>query len=167
MLLSLLSLLLSVAIGEISYGRHHRLSPDNWHELPLLPASLPETQPEYFYYNSTLANTKVRKFIPRILWVAVKHREDSLPQHFQEMIKQNGDWIINICDNQCKDEFMNTVFANTSVTAAYNLINPVAYASKADIWRYCVLYTYGGLYLDDDSLIGTSWSQVSIMLVLN
>jgi mannosyltransferase OCH1-like enzyme len=40
----------------------------------------------------------------------------------------------------------------TSVEWAYNLIRaPPYHASKADLWRYAVMYTYGGMYLDDDS----------------
>jgi mannosyltransferase OCH1-like enzyme len=31
------------------------------------------------------------------------------------------------------------------------MISPAAGAAKADIWRYAVLYTYGGAYIDDDS----------------
>ena len=46
---------------------------------------------------------------------------------------------------------MNTTFRDTSILWAYNAINPLVGAARADIWRYCVLYTFGGLYLDDDS----------------
>ena len=31
-----------------------------------------------------------------------------------------------------------------------------------DIWRYAVLYTFGGLYLDDDSDIRTSLDEVRL-----
>ena len=43
---------------------------------------------------------------------------------------------------------------------AYHAINPAVGAAKADIWRYCVLYVYGGLYLDDDSDIRTPLDEV-------
>lgn len=33
-------------------------------------------------------------------------------------------------------------------------------ASKADIWRYAVLYTYGGMYIDDDSDMKTPLDEV-------
>ena len=58
---------------------------------------------------------------------------------------------MNVCDNKCKDTFMNRTFADTSILWAYNAINPLVGAARADIWRYCVLYLNGGLYLDDDS----------------
>lgn len=50
-----------------------------------------------------------------------------------------------------KDEFMRRIFANTSLLWAYEAINPICGAAKADIWRYAVLYLYGGVYIDDDS----------------
>ncbi len=44
---------------------------------------------------------------------------------------------------------------------AYNLVRtPQYFASKADIWRYAVLYTYGGMYLDDDSDIRLPLDEV-------
>jgi mannosyltransferase OCH1-like enzyme len=48
-----------------------------------------------------------------------------------------------VTSNEEKDHFMNTVFANTSLLWAYHAIHPQAGAAKADIWRYCVLWTYG------------------------
>ena len=49
----------------------------------------------------------------------------------------------------------------TSVEWAYNLIRtPPYFASKADLWRYAVMYTYGGMYLDDDSDIRTPLDEV-------
>lgn len=41
--------------------------------------------------------------------------------------------------------FIKNNFSNETLTA-YNLLIPTAY--KADLWRYCVLYTYGGVYSD-------------------
>ena len=37
---------------------------------------------------------------------------------------------------------------------AYTRIKPGAF--KSDLWRYCVLYVYGGFYIDIDSIcLGT------------
>lgn len=47
-------------------------------------------------------------------------------------------------DNMCR-EFIKTNFEN-DVLYAYDKLKPGAY--KADLWRYCVLYVYGGIYLD-------------------
>lgn len=86
---------------------------------------------------------------------------DELPGHIHEFFQRNYKWKnIHICDNTCKDEFMNTIFANTSVQWAYSLINMAYAASKADLWRYAVLYTYGGMYIDDDSDIKVPLDEV-------
>ena len=47
-------------------------------------------------------------------------------------------------DNDCR-EFIREFFPD-SVLDAFDQIVPGAY--KADLWRYCVLYIYGGIYLD-------------------
>lgn len=47
-------------------------------------------------------------------------------------------------DNDCR-EFIKKHF-ELDVLKAYNSLIPGAY--KADLWRYCILYKYGGIYLD-------------------
>ena len=47
-------------------------------------------------------------------------------------------------DNMCR-EFIKANF-NEDVVYSFNKLKPGAY--KADLWRYCVLYIYGGIYLD-------------------
>jgi mannosyltransferase OCH1-like enzyme len=47
-------------------------------------------------------------------------------------------------DNECK-EFIKNNFPE-SVLYAYNKLIPQAF--KSDLWRYCVLYINGGIYLD-------------------
>ena len=47
-------------------------------------------------------------------------------------------------DNDCR-EFIKTHFEN-DVLNAFDTLIPGAY--KADLWRYCVLYIHGGIYLD-------------------
>ncbi len=46
-------------------------------------------------------------------------------------------------DKECQD-FMNNM--GSKVIKAYNSLIPTAY--KADLWRYCILYKYGGIYGD-------------------
>lgn len=147
---------------EESHERHHNHGHQNHHhqpsnmqayfsQLPVVPANLP----------TITKNSTYDKQIPRKLWIAVKDRNDPLPPHLKELFDRNSKWEVNICDNACKDEFMANEFYNTSVSAVYNLINPLVGAAKADIWRYSVLYTYGGVYLDDDSDMKTPLDEVS------
>lgn len=72
-----------------------------------------------------------------------------LPPKMNENIirikKQNPEFEYYLYDdNDCrifiKDHFPNNVLV------AYDSLIPYAY--KADLWRYCVLYVYGGIYLD-------------------
>ena len=47
-------------------------------------------------------------------------------------------------DNDCR-EFIKQHF-DSNVLDAYDRLIPGAY--KADLWRYCILYKYGGIYMD-------------------
>jgi mannosyltransferase OCH1-like enzyme len=47
-------------------------------------------------------------------------------------------------DEQCRD-FIRDNFDKKTLEA-YDSLVPGAY--KADLWRYCILYKYGGIYLD-------------------
>jgi hypothetical protein len=111
-------------------------------QLPVMPATLPELEP--------LTNGKL---IPSKIWIAVKNKDDELASHVKDFFQRNPTWTPIICDNICKDDFINQVWGNTSIQWTYFMINPVVGAARADIWRYCVLYTYGGMYMDDDSNI--------------
>ncbi len=121
------------------------------------------------------------KHIPRILWLAVKNSSEELPSHMLELFARNKDWQVNIVGNEDKDRFIDTVFSNTryithsstlfllltylltqltSVQVAYHLISPLLGAAKADIWRYSVLWLYGGVYVDYDSDIKTLFDDI-------
>ena len=57
---------------------------------------------------------------------------------------------------------MNILYANTSVLWAFNLIHSDAGVFASDIWRYAVLYLFGGFYLDDDSYIEAPLEKVKV-----
>jgi len=63
-----------------------------------------------------------------------------------EFIKQNNPAFNYMLfdDNDCR-EFIKTNFKN-DVLNAFDTLIPGAY--KADLWRYCVLYIRGGIYID-------------------
>ena len=69
--------------------------------------------------------------------------------------KQNcsGCHFIFYNDNDC-DSFIKKYFSE-DVYKAYNSINSVYGAMKADFFRYCVLYILGGIYIDIKSFIYT------------
>jgi mannosyltransferase OCH1-like enzyme len=74
-----------------------------------------------------------------------------LPLDIAKVIKEN-ERICNNCkfifydDNQCELLIKNNF--NNEIYNTYMKINPSYGAMRADFFRYCVLYLYGGIYLD-------------------
>ena len=72
-----------------------------------------------------------------------------LPPKMKECVenlkKQNPEFTHHLYDdNDCRDFIINNF--DNNVIKAYDALIPGAY--KADLWRYCVLYKRGGIYLD-------------------
>jgi mannosyltransferase OCH1-like enzyme len=59
--------------------------------------------------------------------------------------KMNPEFDIYLYDNKDRIKFIKDNF-NPDVLEAYNSLRPGAY--KADLWRYCIIYKYGGVYMD-------------------
>jgi mannosyltransferase OCH1-like enzyme/predicted GH43/DUF377 family glycosyl hydrolase len=63
-----------------------------------------------------------------------------------ELLKnQNPEFTCYLYDDKMCREFIKTNF-DEDVLYTYDKLIPGAY--KSDLWRYCVLYKYGGIYLD-------------------
>jgi hypothetical protein len=73
----------------------------------------------------------------------------NLPTKMNETIKslrtQNQDFKFYLYDNNNCRNFIISNFSN-EVLNAYDRLIPHAY--KSDLWRYCILYKNGGIYLD-------------------
>lgn len=131
------------------------------YDLPVLPAALVESfrswpRPIAMNINGTIVN----KFIPRDAWIACRNRTDQKPLHHKFFKAKNVNWTFHYEDNEAKDEFMEKNFANTSILWVYKTLNPAIGCSRPEIWRLCVLYMYGGMYIDDDANIGTPLDEV-------
>ena len=61
----------------------------------------------------------------------------------------NPDYEHFLYDNEMCRDFIATNF-DKDVLHTYDKIKPGAF--KADLWRYCILYKYGGFYVDADTL---------------
>ena len=59
--------------------------------------------------------------------------------------KMNPEFDIYLYDDQDRFNFIKDNF-DQDVFDAYNLLRPGAY--KSDLWRYCIIYKYGGVYFD-------------------
>jgi mannosyltransferase OCH1-like enzyme len=72
-----------------------------------------------------------------------------LPPKMQENVdklkKENPEFNIQIFDNEKRREFIKTNFSE-DILLSYDILKPAAY--KADLWRLCVLYINGGIYID-------------------
>ena len=86
----------------------------------------------------------------------------SLPSHLFELgsLAQQDGWEMYIHGNVEQLQFMQHYYANTSALWAYNSIHPKLGNAACDIWRYAVLYAFGGLYLDDDSMFFSSLENI-------
>jgi len=76
------------------------------------------------------------------------HTKDLTPKMLEAInaVKEhNPEFSYHLYDDANCLDFITTYF-DKSVVDAYNTLLPGAY--KADLWRYCVLYIHGGVYLD-------------------
>jgi len=86
-------------------------------------------------------------YIPKNIF-EVWHSKDLPPKMnktVNNLINKNLDFNYYLYDeNECIHFIKNNFSQN--VLDAFNSMIPMAY--KADLWRYCILYAYGGIYLD-------------------
>jgi len=69
-----------------------------------------------------------------------------------ETWKKSG-WEYKFYDDKDAEAFLSLHFP-VEVTEAFNAIIPGAF--KADLFRYCVLFIYGGVYADVDTILESS-----------
>ena len=63
--------------------------------------------------------------------------------------RHSKEFTYHFFDNEKCDEFMKNNF-DEKVYGAYSML-PMG-VMKADLWRYCVIYKYGGIYADTDTI---------------
>uniref|UniRef100_A0A6C0I851 Glycosyltransferase n=1 Tax=viral metagenome TaxID=1070528 RepID=A0A6C0I851_9ZZZZ len=91
-------------------------------------------------------------FIVHQTWVS---RESLTPEVIEVMEKNKKmcpDFDFKFYNDQDCYNFIRDNYTK-EVLNAYNSINPNYSAAKADLFRYCLLYKYGGVYLDIKSAI--------------
>jgi len=89
--------------------------------------------------------------IPKHIYQTWKTKEisDSLKPYVQSWKDINNDYEYTLFDDEDCIEFLSRHF-ESDVVRAYDTFAPGAF--KADLWRYCVLYIHGGVYVDLDTL---------------
>ena len=97
--------------------------------------------------NNNENSEKIEKAIP--LHIYQTWHSNTLPKYMQDCVnklkEQNPEFEYHFyndddCRNYIKDNF------NRDVLHAFDKLKPGAF--KADLWRYCILYKKGGIYLD-------------------
>ena len=93
-------------------------------------------------------NPNRKKVIPLHIY-QTWHTRDNLPEKMRECMetlqKQNPEFIHHLFDDDDCREFIKDNYS-AEVVNAYDSLIPGAY--KADLWRYCILYKNGGVYMD-------------------
>ena len=90
--------------------------------------------------------------IPPVIWQTWRNNPDPatpLGRQVRLLKARNPAHEYHFVDDEAQAAFMRTNFTG-EVSRAYFSIDPENGAARADLWRYCVLYRYGGWYIDLD-----------------
>ena len=91
--------------------------------------------------------------IPKKIFQTWEVKENQMTEEMQKIVntwKQfNPDYEYHFYDNHDCELFIKNNFSKR-IYEVYCRIIPSAY--KADLWRYCILYKYGGVYVDIDTI---------------
>lgn len=68
-----------------------------------------------------------------------------MKENYDLLVKLNPEFTCNLFDEDECREFIKNNF-NKDILDAYNNLIPCSY--KSDLWRFCVLYKNGGIYMD-------------------
>jgi len=82
-----------------------------------------------------------------------------MAQNYLELCKQNPEFTFHLYDIVACREFIRE-FYSKEIVDAFDGLKPVAY--KADLWRLCILYKLGGIYMDSKIQCVNSFKLISI-----
>ena len=86
--------------------------------------------------------------IPLNVYMTWHNKEQLLPclrENLQTLKEQNPEFTFHLYDEEDCRNFIRKNF-DSIVLKCYDTLIPKAY--KADLWRYCILYKKGGIYID-------------------
>lgn len=95
----------------------------------------------------------VEKAIPRIIW-QTWHDEDmpaAYAKNARNIRKNNPTFDYRLVTDAEATEFLDEYFPGNVSHAFHALLNTSLGAARADVLRYALLYTYGGVYIDLDA----------------
>lgn len=97
---------------------------------------------------SPRVNSNYKQKIPKIIWQTFKTNEVPLimQEYVDSWITKNPEYEYRFYDDEDVKDFLQNNFPKYS--EGYNMIKYGA--SKADLWRYLIMYKFGGVYADID-----------------
>lgn len=149
-----------IALLVLLFVSFVRCEEDPW-DLPVFPSTAFESMKGF---NASNTVPKIHK-IPRHIWISMSRVPKSRTQyalHVQKLIEREEphNWTIHLVNNEDQLQFMEDHYANTSTLWAFKQISPFIGNAASDLWRYSLLYVYGGIYLDDDSVLERDLDEV-------
>lgn len=97
--------------------------------------------------NIVLPSVKEKKNVPKNIFQTHRSR-DLVPNYYiNNLRKLNPDWDYHFYDNNRCINFLKKEFGQIFVDK-FNSFKSGAH--KSDLWRLCILYKYGGCYIDAD-----------------
>ena len=79
-------------------------------------------------------------------------------EKLKKLREKNPQFNFYFFDDIEMDQYMEQNWSHRKIYEIYK--NSIYGASKADIWRYCILHQYGGVYLDFDSSINFNFNEI-------
>ncbi len=100
----------------------------------------------YLLFNKTSEKFTLNQHIPKVIYLTYKTK--NIPSSVIDKFKDvYPDYEIKIYDNNDCIDFLNKEFGQEYVDIFNHIKDgPI----KADFWRVCILYKYGGIYFDVD-----------------
>ena len=101
----------------------------------------------FFTYLRSFEHFDNNSVIPKHVFLTweTKNLPPKMAKSVEKLKSENPEFEYHLYDEQERRKFIVKNFEN-DVVKAYDALIPGAY--KADLWRYCVLYKHGGIYLD-------------------
>ena len=106
-----------------------------------------QTSDQYYITETKFMSSAEKECIPRNLFLtwSTKDLPDFLAANLETLRTQNPELTVQLFDDTDCRYFLETYF-HIDVLRAFDALKPGAF--KADLWRLCILYIYGGIYMD-------------------
>lgn len=106
-------------------------------------------------YDDLLPHQSLGSGVPRVIHqvYATKDLPEIIRRNIDQLKALNPEWEHRLYDDADMADFISQHYGPT-IRAYYERINPKYGASRADFFRYLLIYRFGGVYLDIKSSLG-------------